>query len=562
MVVVALIATFAVSASAALALSTITYTGQGFTSTGVLNTNRCANPDNGSTGVTLQTGQSYLLWVLNGRNVTGPVTLILPDGPHAMVNVGGTYKFVSSYFTRAQLLALPAKATFNGGPANNLVVSHGCFQVGSKTSTVIHNGADDTGEATVAGLHEPLGTTVHDSAAVAVDGGVAIPAGSTVRFDWYKSIDCTGTVADTTSKTAANSVDPALVEGPLHAGDYSYKATFVTPTDANVTGSAADCEPVTIDKGDLKVSTTVHNPAHGAVTEVALGAVVHDTATVTTPGGSTPGFAIGAVSFTLNGDPVANGAGEVNVTANSEDSDPLAAGSYTYAASVAGNNDYNGADSDPEPLEVKKAQLHISTTIHDANHHAVISAFSGAAVHDTATVTGDVDGFDIPAISFTLNGNAAANANPAETGFAASTVDSAPLTVGNYIYKAVVDGNDNYFGDTGANEPLSIVAGTFCSPGFWKKAPLSAWAHTGYSPTDSFNDTVAAAGFYPEIAPDQTLDYVLNNNNEYGQAGQYNLTGSNAVGAFLSSQIPGWTWDGTQVDTCPIDHNGVLTPPA
>jgi hypothetical protein len=556
---VAVVAALSMSSVAMAATTTVTYKGQGFNADGTLTTNRCATPDNGGIpGVVLQPGQQYMLFVLTGGPSSGSVTLNLPDGPHQMVKVGGTWKYVSTtIFTKAQLTALPATATFSGAPGSNpqLVISHGCTKVGSKTTTAIHLKGDDTTDVT--GTHQPLGSEIHDSAAVTVDGGIAIPATSTVEFKFYNSIDCTGDVAESTSKPAAASVDPALLEGPLHAGSYSYKATFVTPADSAVTGSSAACESITIDKGDLKIVTTIHDKDHGAVTSVALGSVVHDTATVTTPGGSTPGFAIGAVSFTLNGNAVANGAGEAGVTANSEDSAPLAAGSYTYKASVAGNDDYNGATSDDEPLEVKKAQLNIVTTIHNAAHSAVTSVFSGSVVHDTATVTGQVSGFaPTGAISFTLNGNPVANDPSADGSATARSVDSAPLTAGNYTYNASIAGDSNYEGDTSEDEPLSVKNGTFCSPGFWKNASDAAWAKTGYSRTDSFNDTVAAAGFYPEIDPDQTLDYVINNNNLYGQAGQYNLTGANAVGAFLSSQIPGFVWNGTQVDTCPLSNNG------
>src|SRR4051794_12418165 len=143
--VVALMAIAAVTASAATAATSITYKGQGFTGDN-LTTNRCATPDNGGTGATLVPGQQYMLWVLTGGPSSGPVTLTLPDGPHQMVKVGGTWKFVSSYFSKASLLALPASVSFSGAPGTNpqLVVSHGCNQVASHTSTVIHKGTGDT----------------------------------------------------------------------------------------------------------------------------------------------------------------------------------------------------------------------------------------------------------------------------------------------------------------------------------------------------------------------------------------------------------------------------------
>jgi hypothetical protein len=98
----------------------ITYTGQGMGIAGP-NTQKCGTAaDNGGTGQAIPANGQYLLWVLNG-SVTGPVTLTLPDGNHQMVKVGSTWKYLSALFTRAQLVALPAKATFVSGTANNLV---------------------------------------------------------------------------------------------------------------------------------------------------------------------------------------------------------------------------------------------------------------------------------------------------------------------------------------------------------------------------------------------------------------------------------------------------------
>ena len=208
-----------------------------------------------------------------------------------------------------------------------------------------------------------------------------------------------------------------------------------------------------MNKAQLTIVTEIHDAGHNAVGDavhVPLGSVVHDTATVT---GAVAGFdPTGAISFTLNGGAVANAnPAEAGFSASTVDSAPLGAGSYQYNASVAGDDNYIGDDSPDEPLTVDKAQLTIVTEIHDAGHNAVGDAVHvplGSVVHDTATVTGAVAGFDpTGAISFTLNGGAVANANPAEAGFSASTVDSAPLGAGSYQYNASVAGDDNYIGD-------------------------------------------------------------------------------------------------------------------
>ena len=63
------------------------------------------------------------------------------------------------------------------------------------------------------------------------------------------------------------------------------------------------------------------------------------------------------------------GADEGDATAvRSAASAALGAGSYSYKGSVADNDNYTGDSSDCEPFTVNKAQLTISTMIHDSNH--------------------------------------------------------------------------------------------------------------------------------------------------------------------------------------------------
>src|SRR5262249_57586000 len=89
---------------------------------------------------------------------------------------------------------------------------------------------------------------------------------------------------------------------------------------------------------------------------------VHDKARVR---GGGAGFALPPVSFTFNAAAVANAAAEGTFTATSVPSGALGAGSYTYVGTVGSNANYIGATSADEPLTVDKAQLAITTTIHD-----------------------------------------------------------------------------------------------------------------------------------------------------------------------------------------------------
>jgi hypothetical protein len=578
--VVATMAITAVAASAASAASSITYTGQGFNGS-VLGTSKCDAGDNGGTGQAIPADGRYLLWVLNG-SVTGPVTLHLPapTGDVQMIKVGATWKYVSPYFTKAQLLGPPAvTATFTSGSPNNLVVSHGCARVSSRTTTVIHK----AGGHDAAPLHMPLGSSVHDSATVTVDGNVAIPPLSKVRFDWYTASDCSGNVKDTVTKDAAALVDDALPEGPLHAGGYGYKATFTSGNTNLVGNSVGDCEPLTIDKADLGITTKIHDAGHNDITgsSVDLGSVVHDTATVT---GTVADFPTGDVSFKLNDataektDPA-----EAGFTASTEDSAPLAAGDYKYVATVASNDDYVGATGEPEELTVNKAQLEITTKIHDKDHGVVggdTTVLEDSVVHDTATITGQVLGFDAPGaadVTFSLDSGAGFVDVLSDNGNVDDirSVDSDPLAVGSYTYKARVAGNSNYIEDESPDEPLTVVTkdkAAWCSPGFWRNASDEAWALTGHAKTDLFNDTVVPDFYITPSDANPTLIQVLTTPgaNTFGAAAApFNINAFNATGAMLTDALPGYVFDPALIPLpgqpdnpadCPVSNGGVITP--
>ncbi len=140
----------------------------------------------------------------------------------------------------------------------------------------------------------------------------------------------------------------------------------------------------------------------------------------------------------------------------------LAGGSYAYQATVASDTNYTGATSSCEPLTVTPKQLAISTAIHDASHAVVTSVELGAIVHDTANVTGGVDGFALPAVTFkwftngTCTGGSAV-ANDGMEGSLYKSVVSAALAGGSYAYQATVASDNNYTGATSLCEPLTVT---------------------------------------------------------------------------------------------------------
>jgi hypothetical protein len=110
----------------------------------------------------------------------------------------------------------------------------------------------------------------------------------------------------------------------------------------------------------------------------------------------------------------------------------------------------------------------------------------------------------------------------------------------------------------------------WCSPGYWKntlnKTPTNGWMTIGVDPaTAVFNSYVSPNYYANDLVPNQLLTYVLNHPSDFGgtlgTAGPYNLTAFNAVGAYLTDQIPGYQFDPSLVgndDACPIDAYGVF----
>ena len=113
-----------------------------------------------------------------------------------------------------------------------------------------------------------------------------------------------------------------------------------------------------------------------------------------------------------------------------------------------------------------------------------------------------------------------------------------------------------------------FLKGAWCSPGFWKNATDAAWTLTGYSKTTPFNTTVYDYFYGATFAADPTLYDALTAPEPSPYKGApvpgtslYALNAFNAVGAFLTSNIPGYQFDWDVMmaggsDACPIDHFG------
>ena len=360
------------------------------------------------------------------------------------------------------------KAHYNGdtnyvaadGPCEPLTVN----KVTPSLLTTIH----DPNHGAVTSV--ALGSTVHDSAAIS--GGYN-PTGN-VNFTFYSNGSCTGDGTSAGSVALSSGVaHPSSTEGSLTTGSYSFKAHYVGDTNNNP--ADASCEPLTVNKADTSLVTEIHNESGDVpvTTSLPLGSSVHDKATLSGKVDSiTP---TGNVNFTFYSDSACTvegtSAGSITIDSDgvahpSSTEGPLAAGSYSFKAHYVGDSNYNSSDAACEPFTVDKAQLTVDTVVHDATDLDKTNASVplGSVMHDTATVSGGVQGFDVPTPTFTLTSNygevcdqGASVANDGTEGSAAKSAASAALGAGSYAYRAQVAGNDNYDGDIGDCEPFTVV---------------------------------------------------------------------------------------------------------
>jgi Big-like domain-containing protein len=347
---------------------------------------------------TLESGQ--VLWHFvhtgtTGADLPSTLTATFTDGTTTYVlqadgysNGGGSAIVMYDIVTPANysLISPTSDTISNDGLLNLSHVCPGSNEAGSvsNATTEIHNGATDSGTPSVVTGALDLGSTVHDSATISTDPAVALPSGSTVTFYFYNDGSCdtsddtnAGDYAYTSGPLAATgpspvTVDPALAEGPLAAGNYSYKAFFVSGDHSVALDATSDCEPLTINQGTSNTSTAIHLGATDSgtpivVTGITVGQTVHDSATVTgtpaafTPTGSvtfewfTNGLCTDGTGTTLN-----TVALDVNGVADPSTAEtPTVPGMYAFQAVYGGDGNYTGSTSGCEPLQVFNAPLTI-----------------------------------------------------------------------------------------------------------------------------------------------------------------------------------------------------------
>jgi hypothetical protein len=177
----------------------------------------------------------------------------------------------------------------------------------------------------------------------------------------------------------------------------------------------------------------------------------------------------------------------------------LGAGSYSYRATYNGNGNYTTATGACEPFKVSKAQLSVTSHVHDASDadktNGSVALYS--IMHDQASLVGTVSGFTAPAITFTFytsgdcttGGSAVSNVGSDPSGGVRSAATSA-LNAGSYSYKASVAGNTNYVGNDSDCEPFTVNKATLTVTANNQTAPYSdpsptlTFMYTGFKNSD------------------------------------------------------------------------------
>jgi uncharacterized repeat protein (TIGR01451 family) len=351
-------------------------------------------------------------------------------------------------------------ATYNEstGPCEPLVGT----KLDSQTATDVHNAAHSVI------THAPIGSTVHDKAAVT--GALTTPTGDVSFTVFMGNTTCSGdgTAAGTVA-LSGGVADPSNT-AVVPVGGLSYRAHY--NGDSTYNESTGPCEPLAGDKLDSTTATDIHLGSGAddqadaqAITSAPIGSIVHDKATVngslTTPTGDVS-FTVYLGNTTCSGDGVA--AGTVALSggvAHPSSNATVPVGGLSYRAHYNGSATYNESTGPCEPLSGGKLSSQTATDVHNVDHGVITSAPIGSTVHDKATVTGPLTtptgqvSFTVYLGNTTCEGEGVAAGTVALVGGVAHPSNTAVVAVGGLSYKAQYGGDDTYESSTGPCEPLA-----------------------------------------------------------------------------------------------------------
>ncbi len=208
---------------------------------------------------------------------------------------------------------------------------------------------------------EETGATAYDTASLSpgnLEPTAIVPASvveiaptGTVTYDLFDNGSCAGDPAGTGAVTLGDGLAPrSSTTAALAAGSYSFQATY--SGDDNFQNAMSSCETFAVSKAPSTTTAVVDDAATNAAWSGAevSGATAYDMATVTGVTGFTP---TGTLTYDLfdngacSGGPAANGAVSLasGIVPNSSSTGALAAGTYSFQATYAGDASYLGSVS-------------------------------------------------------------------------------------------------------------------------------------------------------------------------------------------------------------------------
>jgi hypothetical protein len=309
------------------------------------------------------------------------------------------------------------------------------------------------------------GATAYDTATVTSPNATGPTPTGSLRYDFYSTGDCSGTATSQTVSLASNGSVPASSKnGPLAAGIYSFKATYLG--DSTYQLSPSSCETFMVNKAPTTVTTQVMNAGTGLAPSgnEITGSSFDDTATLK---GVVSGFtATGTVTYQFYSTKDCSGSATAfpDVTLNADGSvpasastDALHAGNYSLTATYSGDINYlKSPTSSCEPFTVHRAPTTVTTqVINNANGLVPFGTeVTGSSFRDTATLGEAISGFTpTGSVTYTLYANNTCAGNLVSlsetltltaSGTLPDSSSSGPLAAGNYRYQAVYSGDRDY----------------------------------------------------------------------------------------------------------------------
>jgi len=380
----------------------------------------------------------------SGSTCTGPVTTV---GTPVTVTNGAVPNSVAQTFSSAGSFSW--NAVYSGDANNNGATSPCEPLIVNKTTPTLSTSLSSTSIT--------VGTSATDSAVLIV----SFQAGGTVTYSFFTNIACTapGTVASTVTVTGGVIPNSRAVTFNSTASD-SFEAVY--SGDANNNGATSGCEPLTVNKTNPSIATTLSS------TSIQVSQSVTDSSTLTSifsAGGSvTYNVFVGSSTCTIIGSGVSTVTVTNGIVPNSRSVTFNATnpGGYSWNAVYSGDVNNNGAASGCEPLTVSVAGVNITTSLSATTITVGGSVSDSSTLHSqTSTASGTVTYSDF------ANGNCASPATVvASVTVTNGVVPSSGLvtfnSAGSFSFEAVYSGDLNNNGAASPCEPLVVAK---ASPG-------------------------------------------------------------------------------------------------